>query len=128
MKPRLQPIADRLAHVAVDVGGGSTCNVFVIGTATDCVLIDASTAETAKALVFALAEEIKPGGVKALIVTHGHADHYGGLAGLTRWSSAPSGRARVPRPALSGRAETAPTHGRARPAVAHGIDALQTEP
>jgi hydroxyacylglutathione hydrolase len=89
MSARLERIADRLAYVPVDVGGGSTCNVYVVGTPGECVLIDASTAETAPVLVSAVSAEIPPTGVRALIVTHGHGDHYGGLAALTRWCSAP---------------------------------------
>jgi len=69
---------------------GTTTNVYVVGPLGETVIIDAGTADTAAEVIESL-EESGCGAetVKAVVVTHGHPDHYGGAGALAEWSGAP---------------------------------------
>lgn len=69
---------------------GTTSNVYVVGRPGEALLVDCGGAETAAEVIGALeANGVRPGGVRAIVVTHGHGDHCGGAGALRAWSGAP---------------------------------------
>jgi glyoxylase-like metal-dependent hydrolase (beta-lactamase superfamily II) len=81
-------LTDRVAIVASGANGfglthGSDCHVYLVDGGTDAVLIDAGAGIETEALLRNVdAAGIDPGRVRRLLVTHAHADHAGGAAGL----------------------------------------------
>jgi len=69
---------------------GVSTNVYVVGPPDELLLIDAGTDEAAAELIETLeAAGCEPDAVRAIIITHGHNDHYGGARALVEWSGAP---------------------------------------
>lgn len=69
---------------------GNTTNVYVIGTKDESIIFDCGTADTASEVVQTLEKHGYTGDiVKAIIVSHGHVDHYGGAVILSDWARAP---------------------------------------
>jgi len=65
-------------------------NIFLISDGSDLVLVDAGMAGDDKLILEAIAELGKrPADLKAILVTHLHIDHTGGLAAVQRVSGAP---------------------------------------
>jgi glyoxylase-like metal-dependent hydrolase (beta-lactamase superfamily II) len=87
------PAAD-FKKVLDDVGyvrvGGSENNVYVVGPATNALIIDGHYHNSVIETIVALERAgIKPGNVRAVVITHAHDDHFGGAGGLAKWSRAP---------------------------------------
>jgi len=69
---------------------GVSTNVYAVGPPDDLLLIDTGTDEAAAELIETLeGAGCKPDAVRAIIVTHGHNDHYGGARALVEWCGAP---------------------------------------
>jgi glyoxylase-like metal-dependent hydrolase (beta-lactamase superfamily II) len=69
---------------------GVSTNVYAVGPLDNLLLFDAGTDEAAPELIDTLeAAGCKPDAVRAIIITHGHNDHYGGALALTEWCGAP---------------------------------------
>jgi glyoxylase-like metal-dependent hydrolase (beta-lactamase superfamily II) len=69
---------------------GSTTAVYALGSREDYLLIDAGDAKQAGDFVRAFdSAGYLPGRGRAVIVTHGHPDHYGGAARLSAWAGCP---------------------------------------
>jgi len=69
---------------------GVSTNVYVVGPPDELLLIDAGTSEAAPELIETLeAGGCRPDAIRAIIITHGHNDHYGGALPLVEWSGAP---------------------------------------
>lgn len=84
-----RPLVDGVGAVEIPDSGGFS-SVYVVGPARQALIIDSYTAATAPELIAALeAGGLRPGAVRAIVVTHGHADHGGGAGALARWSGAP---------------------------------------
>jgi len=89
MSLMLAPVTDGVRWIGIGSTSGSN-NVFLAGSPDESVIIDCGAADTAGEVIAALAAGgVRPGGFKAIIVTHGHGDHYGGAAALSAWSGAP---------------------------------------
>jgi glyoxylase-like metal-dependent hydrolase (beta-lactamase superfamily II) len=85
----LRWIIDGVGAIEVSDSGGFS-SVYLVGTPTDALIIDTHVAASAPAIIAALVSaEVRPGRVRAIVVTHGHPDHYGGAAALAKWSGAP---------------------------------------
>jgi glyoxylase-like metal-dependent hydrolase (beta-lactamase superfamily II) len=80
---------DGVGMVAVPAAGITT-NIFAVGPGDDYLLIDCGTDSRAPRIIETLvAAGYRPGRGRAVIPTHGHADHFGGAAKLSAWAGAP---------------------------------------
>ncbi len=69
---------------------GITTNIYVVGPPGQALLVDCGGAGSAAEVIATLeAGGCGPDGVRAMAVTHGHLDHYGGAGALAAWSGAP---------------------------------------
>ncbi|MFC1672198.1 MBL fold metallo-hydrolase [Planctomycetota bacterium] len=69
---------------------GTTTNVYLVGPPGDVFVIDTGGAQESAELIETLEESgCEPSSVNAVIITHGHPDHYGGAAVVAGWSGAP---------------------------------------
>jgi glyoxylase-like metal-dependent hydrolase (beta-lactamase superfamily II) len=80
-------VFENLGYVRV---GGSENNVYVVGPVTNALIIDGHYDSDVKETITTLEKAgIKPGHVRAVVITHAHDDHFGGAGALAKWSHAP---------------------------------------
>jgi glyoxylase-like metal-dependent hydrolase (beta-lactamase superfamily II) len=84
-----KPAAAGVAYVHV-VGPRSNNCVYVVGSVQNALIVDTYWGTNAGDVIAALEKAgVKPGGVRAIVITHGHADHYGAAGALSKRFRAP---------------------------------------
>ena len=89
-------VCSRLATACGKRGGYDISNITFIDTADGWLIIDPLTTEPTAAACLALANETlgeRP--VSAVIYTHSHVDHYGGILGVTSREAVDAGNCRI---------------------------------
>ncbi|MGE5839227.1 MAG: MBL fold metallo-hydrolase [Deltaproteobacteria bacterium] len=82
-------IAPGIDFIEIPDGGGFSC-VFLAGPEKKRLIIDTSLPENAPRLIATLeSNQVAPGDIAGIVITHGHLDHFGGARALKEWSSAP---------------------------------------
>lgn len=68
----------------------SSTNIWAVGTRDEAILIDCGSQPDADGAIAELEKAgWRAGAIRAIVVTHGHGDHYGGSHRLARWCGAP---------------------------------------
>ena len=89
-----------IAAGAWQVRGYDISNITFIKGATGWVVIDPlTTAETARASLALITQHVGERPVTAVIYTHSHVDHFGGVLGVTSLADVEAGRCRIIAPA-----------------------------
>jgi glyoxylase-like metal-dependent hydrolase (beta-lactamase superfamily II) len=80
-------VIEEVGYVRV---GASANNVYVVGPITNALIIDGHWDSSVKETIAALGNAgVKPGHVRAVMITHAHDDHFGGAGAIAKWSRAP---------------------------------------
>lgn len=86
----------KVAHGIYQVRGFDVSNMTVIASDTGYVVIDPlTTAETAKAAFGLVKEQVGDKPIRAVIYTHTHGDHYGGVKGIVNEADVRSGAVQI---------------------------------
>lgn len=89
MPSEFKRVMDNIGYIEIPLLG-TTSNVYVIGTKDESIIFDCGSADTACEVVQTLEKHGYTGDIiKAIVVSHGHVDHYGGAGVLSDWAHAP---------------------------------------
>ena len=84
-----KPVIDGIGYIEIPDGGGFSC-VYVVGTPQDALIVDTYLHRTGAQVIESLEHAgFKPQGIRGILITHAHLDHFGGASQLVRWCGAP---------------------------------------